>query len=144
MATESPLIHDGSQCTSFANYYNPTVALLGVNGSGQFLAVSLQAARVVQIATGPTAGPIYGILQNTPMAGDVADVGIMGISKAVAGAAITFGQELMVGTGGTLGQLVPWASGAANFKVGMAIEAASAQGVVFTMMIYTPNYKVVT
>lgn len=144
MATESPLIHDGAQCTAFANYYNPAVPLLGVGGSAQFLAVSLQAARVVQIATGPTAGPIYGILQNTPMATEAADVGISGISKAVAGAAVTFGNELMVGTGGTLGQLVPWVAGAANFKVGLAIEGASAQGIVFTMIIYMPNYKVVT
>lgn len=144
MATEGPLTHDGSQCTAFANYYNPAVALLGVGGSGQFLAVSLQAARVLQIVTGPTAGPVYGILQNTPMATEAADVGIAGISKAVAGAVITFGQELMCGTGATLGQLVPWVGGAANWKVGFAIEGAAAQGVVFTMMIYNPSVKVLT
>lgn len=143
MATEGPLVHDGSQCTAFANYYNPAVALLGVGGSAQFLAVSLQAARVVQVSTGPTAG-MYGILQNTPMATEAADVGISGISKAVAGQAITFGIELMTGTGATLGQLVPWVVGAGNYKVGLAIEGASAQGVVFTIMIYTPNIRSAT
>lgn len=143
MATEGPLIHDGAQCTAFANYYNPGVALLGVGGSGQFLAVSLQAARVVQISTGPTVG-MYGILQNTPAATDPADVGIAGISKAIAGSAITFGIELMCGTGGTLGQMVPWTVGAGNFKVGLAIEGAAAQGNVFTIMIYTPNIRSAT
>lgn len=142
MATEGPLTHDGSQCTAFANYYNGSV-FLGVGGTGQFLAVSLQAARIVQISTGPTAG-MYGILQNTPTAGEAADVGIAGISKAVAGQAITFGVELMTGTGGTLGQLVPWTVGAGNYKVGLAIEGASAQGVVFTIMIYTPNIRSAT
>lgn len=138
MAADSPLIHDGSQCTAFANYYNPTVALLGVGGSAQFLAVSLQAARILQITPNQTT-PVYGILQNTPAATDPADVGIAGVSKAVAGAAITFGQELMCGTGGTLGQLIPWVT--SGYKVGLAIEAASAQGVVFSVLLYSPGIR---
>lgn len=136
MATESPLIHDGSQCVAFANYYNPVSALLGVGGSAQFLVVSLQAARILQISPSKAVVP-YGILQNTPMAGEAADVGIAGISKAVAGAAITFGQELTAGTGGTLGQLIPWVT--AGYKVGMAIEGAAAQGVVFSVLLYSPG-----
>jgi hypothetical protein len=134
MATEGPLFRDGSQCTAFANYYNPGSALLGVNGSAQFLVMSIQAARVVQIAPSKASIP-YGILQNTPMAGEAADIGIMGVSKAVAGAAITAGQEVTAGTGGTLGQVIPWVT--SGYKIGMAIEAASAQGVVFTIWLYS-------
>lgn len=142
MATESPLIHDGSQCVASANFYNPVSALAGPGGSGQFLAVVLSAARTLSIASSPTAGPIYGILQNTPNAvNEACDVGIAGISKAVAGAAIAFGAELMVDASG---RLITWSAGAANFKVGMAIEAATALGSVFSMVIYVPNYKVVT
>lgn len=138
MATDSPLIRDGSQTTAFANYYNPASALLGVNGSAQFLAVSLQAARVVQITPNQTT-PFYGILQNTPLAGEAADVGIVGITKAVAGAAITFGQTLMCGTSTTLGQLIPYTSSA--IRVGIALEAASAQGVVFTVLLMPTCYS---
>lgn len=135
MATEGPLVHDGSQCQANANYYNPGVALFGVNGSGQFLAVAISASRTISIASSVTV-PVYGILQNTPMAGDAADVGIMGISKAVAGAAITAGAELMIDSSG---RLIPWVTAA--FKVGIAIESAGALGVVFTMMIYPPGVK---
>lgn len=138
MATESPLIHDGSQCVAVANYYNPTVALLGSGGSAQFLAVSLSAARTIQITANQTT-LVYGILQNTPMATEAADVGISGITKAVAGAAITAGQVLMCGTGGTLGQLIPYTSAA--FRVGVALEAASAQGVIFTMLLIPTSYS---
>lgn len=136
MATESPLIHDGSQCIATANYYNPAVPLLGAGGSAQFLAVSLSAARTLQITPNQTT-LVYGILQNTPMATEAADVGIAGISKAVAGAAITFGLPLMCGTGGTLGQLIPWVTSA--YKVAIAIEPAAAQGVVFTVLLLSPG-----
>lgn len=137
MATEGPLVHDGSQCSANANYYNPGVALAGVAGSGQFLAVVLSASRVVSIASNATT-PVYGILQNTPLATDPADVGISGISKAVAGATIAFGQEVMSGTDG---RLIPYVIGAStNFKCGLAIEAAVANQV-FSMMIYNPSVK---
>lgn len=136
MAIEGFLLHDGTQCTAFANYYNPAVPLLGVGGSAQFLVMSLQASRVLQIAPSKASIP-YGILQNTPLATEACDVGVVGFSKAVAGAAITAGQELTAGTGATLGQLIPWVT--AGYKIGQAVEAASAQGVVFTVLLYSPG-----
>ena len=142
MAVDNVLIRDGSLHTAFANFYNPAVALAGPGGSGQFLGVQFQASRVLQIASSPTAiPPVYGVLQNTPMATEACDVGISGITKAVAGAAFNFGQELMVDSAG---RFVLWVAGAANFKCGMAMETVAAANTVFSMMIYTPNYKVVT
>ena len=47
MTTEAPLQKDGAQCVAAANYWNPTTALFGPQGSGQFLAVFLSAARTV-------------------------------------------------------------------------------------------------
>lgn len=142
MAVDNVLIRDGTMHTAFANFYNPAVALAGPGGSGQFLAVTFQASRVLQIASSPTAiPPVYGVLQNTPLATEACDVGIYGITKAVAGAAITFGAELMVDSSG---RFVTWVAGAANFKVGQAMETTSAANNVFSMLIYTPNYKVVT
>lgn len=132
MATEGPLIHDGAQCTAFANYFNPAVPLAGPGGSGQFLVVGMQASRVVQINSNATTSP-YGVLQNTPVAGDAADVGIMGISKFVAGASITAGAELMCDASG---RVITWTTGSANFKIGQALETVSAANTVFTGFIY--------
>jgi len=140
MATDSPLIHDGSQMVAAANYYNPASALAGPGGSGQFLGVNISASRTVAVQT-TVGGQIYGVMQNTPPSGIAADVGIAGITKMVAGASITAGAELMVDASG---RFITWVSGSGYFKVGQALETTSAANNVFTGMIYTPNYKVVT
>jgi hypothetical protein len=129
MATEGPLIHDGAQCTAAANYYNPASALDGPNGSGQFLFVYVSAARVVTVQTS-SGGAVYGILQNTPASGQAADVGIMGISKVVAGAAITAGANLMCDTAGRA-----IAQTSTNIIAAVALEAATAAGQIITVAI---------
>lgn len=140
MATDSPLVHDGAQCTAFANYYNPASALAGPGGSGQFLGVVLQASKVVQIQT-TIGGIVYGVLQNTPPIGIAADVGIAGISKMVVGASVTFGAELMVDASG---RFITWVAGSGYFKCGMSLETTSGANNIISGMIYVPNYKVVT
>ena len=133
MTTESPLTHDGSQCVAAANLWNPATPLYGFGGSGQYLAVFLSAPRTVSIQT--TQGALcYGVLQKAPAAGQAADVGIAGITKIVAGAAITAGQELMADVNG---RAVPQT--ATNRKIGQALESASGASVVIAMLIYTPN-----
>ena len=129
MATEGPLIHDGAQCTAAANYYNPSSALDGPNGSGQFLFVYVSAARVVTVQTS-SGGAVYGILQNSPASGQAADVGIMGISKVVAGAAITAGANLMCDTAGRA-----VAQTSTNIIAAVALEAATAAGQIITVAI---------
>ena len=129
MATEGPLIHDGAQCTAAANYYNPSSALDGPTGSGQFLFVYVSAARVVTVQTS-SGGAVYGILQNTPASGQAADVGIMGISKVVAGAAITAGANLMCDTAGRA-----VAQTSTNIIAAVALEAATAAGQIITVAI---------
>ena len=59
MATEGPLIHDGSQCVAAADYSPTGSGLAGLNGSGQFLAVYISAARTVTI-NGTAATVSYG------------------------------------------------------------------------------------
>lgn len=139
MATESPLIVDGAQCQAAANLWNPAVALAGPFGSGQFLGVYLSSSRTVAIQTS-AGGQIYGVLQNTPTLGGAANVGIIGITKAVAGAAITTGWELMLDTSG---RFVHWTA-SSHYKVGLALEDAGAVNNVFTMLIYNPNIVVLT
>jgi hypothetical protein len=135
MATEAPLIRDGAQCQAAANYWNPSTTLYGANGSGQFLAVFLSAARTVTIASNDATVPIYGILQNTPDIGQAADVGLFGITKAVSGAAISAGVQVMLDTGTASGRLITWSAGTHNIVVGYALEAAGAANALFTIFL---------
>jgi hypothetical protein len=141
MATEGFLLRDGGQCQAAANYWNPATKLFGQAGSGQFLAVTLTPARTVTLATaGASTTAIYGILQNSPDQGQAADVGLFGISKAVAGAvpgAIVGGSPLML-DGTNAGTLILWVTGSHNLVVGFALEAASAANQIFTVYL-TPQ-----
>lgn len=124
MATEGPLVRDGSQTTAAADL-----------SSSQFLAVKITAARQVNLANTGGEG-IYGILQNKPTSGQAADVGILGVSKAVAGASFSAGAELMTDTSGRL-----ITATSTNRRVAMAIEAAGAAGDVVTVAL-VPNFGV--
>src|SRR5512143_3332242 len=112
MANESPLIHDGAQCVLGFDARNSTftgTTLAGVNGSGQYLAVRLStlADRTVLLAsTVATMTPAYGILQNKGSTGQVADVGVFGVSKAICGATANItGGVLLAVTNSTAGTL---------------------------------------
>ena len=118
MATESPLLHDGAQTTAAADL-----------SSSQFLAVKITAARQVNLAN--TGGEfIYGILQNKPLSGQAADVGFLGVTKAVAGAAFSAGAALMTDTSAR----VITATGT-NHRIATAIEAATAAGQLITVVL---------
>jgi hypothetical protein len=142
MATEAPLIRDGAQCVAGANLWNPASALFGFGGSAQYLAVKLSAVadRTVLLVAAST-DDVYGILQNTPALGQAADVGLWGVSKAVAGAAVTRGARLMIDTNG---RVITWVSGATNTFVGFALESAAAANAVITVTINCPSKGVWT
>src|SRR5579863_8111299 len=136
MATESPLIVDGSQTTANIDLSGPAAtnpggtgaAKAGQNGSGQFLAVNVVGSRLVDIvANGET--QIYGVLQNKPAAGAAAAVGIMGVTKAVAGGSISAGAFVQVMDDGS-GRFVTHGSTAVS--VGVALETVAASSVIFT------------
>ena len=139
MATEGPLLHDGSQCVAAANYSN-SAGLSGPSGSGQFLAVVLTSAgRTVAVASSAGA-QCYGILQNKPTSGAAADVGFLGPTKAVAGGTIAAGAPVMTNASGAI---VAWTAGSAYAQIGYAIEAA-ASGQIFTMYFGPTSPKVLT
>lgn len=119
-ATEGPLTHDGSQTTAGADL-----------SAKQFYAVKLSAARAVNLMAAST-DDCYGILQNKPTSGQAADVGIFGVSKAIAGAAISAGAKLMANSSG---KVITFVGGSANTLVGWAIEAASADTQIITIRL---------
>lgn len=150
-ATESPLIHDGSQNTlsTAQDARNSTLTgttQAGPSGSGQFLCMVLSSAtaRTVAIASS-TAGasvvtaPFYGVLQNKPRPAEATDVGIFGISKVVAGSTtIVPGSPIMMSTAGGSslnGTVNLWASGSGP-RIGFALEGPTSAGQVITAMIF--------
>ena len=151
MATESPLIRDGAQNTlsTLQDARNSTLTgttLAGPNGSGQYLVVTLSTtnvARTVTIAStlagaaaGSTLAAVYGVLQNKPRGGEAADVGIFGVTKVVSGSSSIVAGSVL-GISSTLsGVVVPLSTGVTGQRVGMALEATTAAGAVFTMALY--------
>lgn len=97
--------------------------------SGQFLAVKVTASRAVNLAnTGGEA--VVGILQNQPTSGQAADVGFIGVSKLVAGAAFAAGVELMTDTSAR-----GITATSTNHRFAIALEAATAAGQIVTVLI---------
>ena len=139
MATEGPLLHDGAQCVAAANYGNGQ-GLSGPYGSGQFLAVVVNATgRTVALAAAIGA-QTYGILQNKPGSGAAADVGFIGVTKAVAGGTFAAGAILMTNASG---QLIAWTAGSGYAQVGTALEAG-VSGQIVTVMLGSTDPKVLT
>jgi hypothetical protein len=140
MATEGVLLHD-SQCVAAANYFNPSTALYGQGGSGQFLAVTITGVRTVTIAAANTgAVPIYGILINSPDIGQAADVQYGGVCKYVAGAAVTAGAELMLDSA-QAGRLITWVTGSHFYSHGFALDTVTAANGIGTMMMFINSYR---
>jgi len=76
----------------------------------------------------------YGICQNKPRPGEAIDVGIFGISKAVAGATIVRGNDLQLSS--TLaGTLITFSTAVGATPCARALESAVA-GQVFSIAIY--------
>jgi hypothetical protein len=88
--------------------------------TSQFLAVRITGSRTVGLISASTQVPI-GILQNKPNTGEAAEVAISGKVKAIAGAAITAGAEVMVNASGQ----VITAATTGNRAFGVAVSTAA-------------------
>lgn len=97
----------------------------------QYTAVDVTAAGAVNSAT--AAQEIVGILQNDPTSGQSAEVMVSGISKVVAGGAISAGAMCEVGAGGKLVTI------AAGVAVAKALTAAAGDGDLITVLLYSSN-----
>lgn len=96
----------------------------------QFHAVKVTGAFAVNLAS--VAGEaVYGVVQNNPAQGEAATVRRIGVSKAVAGAEIAAGANVMAGADGRLITL----AGDDAVCLGVALEGAGAANVVFTLSL---------
>ena len=130
MAVESTLIKH-TLCTAAANY-SSTASLAGPNGSGQYLVVKYTGTGVAPTATvcSGNADIGVGILQNDPASGAVCDIAVAGVSKAVAGAAITLGAGLMADTSG---RVITATTAGTNPVLGWALNQATAANQIITI-----------
>lgn len=134
MATESPLMHDGSHTTASVDCSASAASpFTGLNSTGQYLGVVISGSKTV--APDATGGAvIYGILQNAPAVGQAADVGIFGISKGVMGASATAGAQLMTNSAG---RLITGTS--TNHRFAILLETATGAGQVCSVFITGAN-----
>jgi len=103
----------------------------------QYTFVKLDASGLAAAATGATDIPI-GVLQNAPIAGQEAEVLVVGGTKIVAGAA--FGEGTLIGTSAA-GKAVALVAGTDTTKyvVGTAITESGADANVITAVINCAN-----
>lgn len=137
MANESPLMHLG-WAVAGADYRNSTLSGTthgGNGGSPQFQAVYFSTTEELTVLLCTAVGAkVVGILQNKPNDGEAADVGIFGMTKAIAGAtSVVAGGEVMVDSSGCL---IAYASAAGRYAVGVAMENVAAVGEAFSLFLY--------
>jgi hypothetical protein len=82
---------------------------------------------------------LVGVLQNKPQSSEFATVAVFGLSKLVAGAAITAGNLLTTNGSGRAVSAAP-ASGSTVYIAGRALSAAGADGDVITALVF-PTQK---
>lgn len=101
--------------------------------TSQFLCVKMvNASGKAEVALSSTSGgKITGILQNKPNTGEPADVQVVGVSKAVAGAAITAGVNVMSDAAGK----VILAATAGSTMVGIALSSAGALNEIIDVLL---------
>jgi hypothetical protein len=122
----------------FSNYSVKVTLVAGADLSAkQYTFVKLDAAGAVIAAAAATDIPV-GVLQNAPIAGQEAEVLVVGGTKIVAGAAI--GEGAQIGTGST-GKAVALVAGTDTTKyvVGTLITESAADANVVTAVINCAN-----
>jgi hypothetical protein len=128
--------------------YVQDIQLKGLSALTKFRAVILgtAAAQTCDVPAGQNAQCI-GVVQETTTAADVTagrivDVRVAGVTTAEADAAITIGQQLICNAAtGRIGPAL--AATAKQYKIGIALTAASAQGDWFEMQL-TPGVQIDT
>ena len=99
----------------------------------QYGAVRGAGANACNIASFATDSDILGVLQNKPKSGEAATVAYAGISKVLAGAAITVWNAVTVNGSG---RAITVTSG--SMCMGQAIEAAGADGDIISVLLAKP------
>lgn len=101
--------------------------------AGQYHFVKLDANGLAVLCAAITDKPV-GVLQNDPGLGEEAEIMATGITKMSADAAVAIGNEIGTSADGQ-GDVIASGTATTVFKVGQALQAAGAAGVLFACLI---------
>ena len=101
--------------------------------ASQFLLMNIDSAGKAALAG--LAGRAVGVLQNNPDIAQAATLGIAGVTKVVAGAAVAAGADLQSDAAGKAITFVDPATTVVAWKVGIALTAAGGADEVIDMLI---------
>ena len=101
--------------------------------TGQFRFVKQDANGLAVLAAAVT-DKVVGVLQNDPRLGEEAEIMVTGITKLSADSAVAIGDELGTSADGQ-GDTIVSGVDTTVFKVGQALQAAGAAGVIFAALI---------
>lgn len=96
----------------------------------QYKIVKFDGSGDIVVATTKASDLLLGIIQDNPPSGQACDVKCAGISKGIAGAAVTKGARLT--TDGS-GRAIAWSTG--EVQIGIALSAAAAAGDEISVLI---------
>ena len=99
----------------------------------KYIFVQATAAYQANMATQANSSTILGVMQNNPDVGEAMTIAVAGLSKVVAGAAITANDIIMSNASG---RAITVTSG--KIACGRALEAAGADSDVVTAMLFHP------
>ncbi len=128
---------------SVGDYRNSTLqgtTYLGPSGSGQYGLVNMttQSLTVALSSAGSTLR-ILGVLQNKPSTGLACDIKIAGVSKVFLGSTVSIGSVAvgqLLGISSVSTGAVSVASSTTAFPIGLALEAASTAGTIFSAFLF--------
>jgi hypothetical protein len=101
--------------------------------SSQFRFVKLDSEGKAVVCAAITDKPV-GVLQNDPGDGEEAEIMATGVTKLSADASVAIGDELGTSADGQ-GDVIVSGTATTVFKVGQALQAAGAAGVIFAALI---------
>lgn len=121
MATEQRGFHVGTQLANADLSALQFTAVKSVNNSGK-----------AEVAANTTSGgKIMGVLQNKPKSGEAADVMVVGVTKMVAGAAVTAGVNVMSDAAGK----AILAATTGSTMIGIALSTAGGAGEIIDVLL---------
>lgn len=104
----------------------------------QFHAVKITGVNTINICS--TDGEMaYGILQNKPKIAEAGSVAVLGTCKAVSGAVVTAGNQVMTDA---TGHLIHWTAAGSKFPLGTALTTTTAAGELFSLDLDARSCKV--
>lgn len=105
--------------------------------TGQYLFVKVNGATQVG-TTSATTDTIVGVMQNKPGSLQAAAVRVLGVSKLVAGGALTAGSLISTDAAGK-GTMVAVATGTTQYSVGIALDTVTAANQLVSVLMTHPG-----